>query len=31
VAVHLRAGQIAVHIGTGWDSSDALAITRSRR
>jgi len=31
VAVHLRAGQTAVHIGTGWDSSDTLAITRSRR
>lgn len=31
VAVHLPAGQTAVHIGTGWDSSDALAITRSRR
>lgn len=31
VAVHLRAGQTAVHIGTGWDSSDTLAIIRSRR
>jgi len=30
VAVHLRADRTAVHIGTGWDSSDALAITRSR-
>lgn len=31
VAVRLGAGRIAVHIGTGWDSSNALAITRSRR
>ena len=31
VAVHLPAGQTAVSVGTGWDSSDALAITRSRR
>jgi alpha-tubulin suppressor-like RCC1 family protein len=31
VTVHLPAGQTAVYVGTGWDSSDALAVTRSRR